>query len=236
MNIEKIVKILPLGGVTLIGLGVIKVSVYYNYFGVDIMSYLSTIDVLTLFLNDLQIIMALLTTAIMHLILSDRFIELVENKIGEDFLTRFVRTKKNGYVIFYSIFLSCLIGIMFFQFFLLKNWLIYLWVFISTQLICFLFIRKNGDHLIKNVSYLNFFLGLCVLSIVPLIALKEIREIERNEGTKVQLTITNNRQIKSSNFNRFLGKAGENFFFYNPVKKSTTIYKFDNIQEIKIKN
>jgi hypothetical protein len=236
MNIEKIVKILPLGGVTLIGLGVIKVSVYYNYFGVDIMSYLSTIDVLTIFLNDFQIITALLITALIHYILSERFIELVEKNIGEDFLTRFVRTKKNGYIIFYSIILLFLIGIIFFQFLQLRNWLIYLWVFISTQLVCFLFIRKNGEHIIKNVAYLNFFLGLCVLSIVPLLALKEIREIERNEGTKVQLTTTANRHIVSSNLIRFLGKAGDNFYFYNPVKRKTKIYKSDNIQEINIKN
>ena len=129
-----------------------------------------------------------------------------------------------------------MIGIIFFQFLQLRNWLIYLWVFISTQLVCFLFIRKNGEHIIKNVAYLNFFLGLCVLSIVPLLALKEIREIERNEGTKVQLTTTANRHIVSSNLIRFLGKAGDNFYFYNPVKRKTKIYKSDNIQEINIKN
>jgi hypothetical protein len=236
MKLEKIVKILPLGGVALIGLGVIKVSIYYNYFGVDIMSYLSTVDVLTIFLNDFQIITALLITALIHLILSERFIELVEENIGEDFLTRFVRTKKNRYIIFYSIILLLLIGIIFFQFLQLKNWLIYLWVFISTQLVCFLFIRKNGEHIIKNVAYMNFFLALCVLSLVPLLSLKEIREIERNEGTKVQLTTTANRHIASSNFNRFLGKAGDNFYFYNPKKRTTTIYKFDNIREITIEN
>ena len=227
---------LPLGGVTLIGLGIIKVSVYYNYFGVDIMSYLSTIDVLTIFLNDIQIITALLITALIHLILSDRFIELVEKKIGEDILTRFVRKKKNGYLFFYTIILLLLIGIIYFQILQLKNWLIYLWVFISTQLLCFLFIRKNGEHIIKNVAYLNLLLGLCVFSIVPLLALKEIREIERNEGTKVQLITTAHKHIVSSNYNRFLGKAGDNIYFYNPVKRKTKIYKFCNIQEINIKN
>jgi hypothetical protein len=236
VSIEKIVNMLPLGGVTLIGLGIIKVSVYYNYFGVDIMSYLSTIDVLTIFLNDFQIIIALLITALIHLILSDRFIELVEKKIGEDILTRFVRTKKNGYLFFYTFILLLLIGIIYFQIFQLKNWLIYLWVFISTQLVCFLFIRKNGEHIIKNVAYLNLLLGLCVLSIVPLLALKEIREIERNEGTKVQLITTAHKHIVSSNYNRFLGKAGDNIYFYNPVKRKTKIYKFCNIQEMNIKN
>jgi hypothetical protein len=54
MKLEKVVRILPLGAVILIGLGILRTSIYYNYFGIDIMSYLSTSEVLTFFLNDFQ--------------------------------------------------------------------------------------------------------------------------------------------------------------------------------------
>mgnify|MGYP000483180614 CR=1 FL=1 len=49
MKLDIIIKYLPLGTVIFIGLGILRTSIYYNYFGIDIMSYLSTSEVLTFF-------------------------------------------------------------------------------------------------------------------------------------------------------------------------------------------
>jgi hypothetical protein len=235
MNLDRIVKLLPLGAVILIGLGVLKTSVYYNYFGVDIMSYLTTSEVLTLFLNDLQPILVLILIALVHLNISERLIEGIENEIGEQRFEKFIRDKKWAYFIFFTLQVHVLGGLIYFNCVPLNNWLIYLLVFSSFQLTFFFFIRKRGDGLIRNPNFMHLFTGICMLSIIPLMSLKEIRNIENNKGLKVQLTTNDGSKIKSSRNNRFLGKAGENYFFYNPTKKETTIYKTEIVDRVELK-
>lgn len=235
MKLEKIVQYLPLGAVILIGLGVLRTSVYYNYFGVDIMSYLTTSEVLTLFLNDFQPLIVLFLVAFIHLNISERLIEVIEKNIGEEIFVKFIREKKWIYFTIFLILSVILFCIIYFDFIQLKTWLIYLFVFSLLQLTIFFFIRKNGDDLVKNRSYLNVFLGLCVVSIIPLMSLKDIRSIEKDNGMKAYLTLNDNNTIVSSENNRFLGRAGENYFFYKPDSKITTIIKSSEVKRIEIK-
>lgn len=235
MNLEKAVQYLPLGAVILIGLGVIKTSVYYNYFGVDIMSYLTTSEVLTLFLNDLQPLIVLFLVAFIHLNISERLIEMIEKNIGEDIFVKFIREKKWIYFTIFLILSVMLFCIIYFDLIQLKTWLIYLFVFSLLQLTIFFFIRKTGDDLVKNDSYMNLFLGLCIVSIIPLMSMKDIRSIEMDNGMKAYLTLNDDSTIVSSENNRFLGKAGENYFFYKPDSKIATIIKSTDVKRIDIK-
>lgn len=235
MNLEKITKLLPLGGVILIGLGVLKTSVYYNYFGVDIMSYLTTTEVLTLFLNDLQPLIVLFLVGIIHANSSERLIEIIENKIGEFKFEKFIREKKWSYFIFFLLIINSIFFIIFYQCFQLSNWLIYLLVFSLIQLTVFFYIRKEGEILIENESYMHFFMSISLISIIPLMSLKEIRSIEKNDGRKISILLMNNKTIESSKEIRYLGKASENYFFYEPFKKKTTIIKSDEVKRIEIK-
>lgn len=235
MALDRVVRLLPLGAAILIGLGALKTSVYYNYFGVDIMSYLTNTEVLTLFLNDLQSFIVLLLFALVHLNISERFIESIENSFGKDRFEKFIRDKKWVYFNFFAILFIVTFSMIYYQCFLLNNWLIYLFVFSSLQLTFFFFIRKKGDELVKNHAYMHLFMGLWIVSIIPLMSLKEIRVVKKNKGPKVQLTTNGNCKIIPSKNNRFLGKAGDNYFFYNPAKKVTTIYKSEDVERIEIK-
>jgi hypothetical protein len=234
MKLEKIVHYLPLGAVILIGLGVLRTSVYYNYFGVDIMSYLTTSEVLTLFLNDFQPLIVLFLVAFIHLNSTERIIEIIERNFGEDIFETFVREKKWRYFTIFLILSAILFCIIYFDFIQLKTWLIYLLVFSLLQLTIFFFIRKTGDDLVKNRSYMNLFLGLCIVSIIPLMSLKDIRSIEKDNGMKAYLRLNDDSTIVSSENNLFLGKAGENYFFYRPDSKITTIIKSTDVKRIDI--
>ena len=92
-------------------------------------------------------------------------------------------------------------------------------------------IYKNSE---LNDGIINIGIGLIITTIIPLFSLRDIRRIENNQGKKVRLLTSRNQLVYSSKQNIYLGKAGENFFFFNPRKRTTTIYKFDNIQEITI--
>lgn len=235
MSLERIVKLLPLGAVLLIGLGVLKTSIYYNYFEVDIMSYLSTTEVLTLFLNDFQPILVLVLVGLIHMNISERFIEGIENTVGTDRFEKVIRSKKWGYVVFFAISAFAIISVIYFQGIELQSWLIYLFVFSLVQLVFFLFVRKEGELLIRNESFFHIFSGICILLVIPLMSLKDIRQVEQNKGQNVVLTMKDDSVVVTTKENRFLGKAGENYFFYNPKKKITTSMKSENVERIEIK-
>ena len=236
MNLDRIAKLLPLGAVILIGLGVLKASVYYNYFGVDIMSYLSTSEVLTLFLNDYESIIVLFIIGFIHFDLSEKTIDFTEKVTG---LQIFEWILKKGKWIFFlvSLFLTVLLIIRIQnQSLPLKNGWIYFFCFNLSNVFHFLLINRNMRqemHYSKRLAH--FFQITSLTLIVPLFALKDIRVIEHNQGKKINLTLKNSTIIKSTKHFKYIGKASENYFFYNPKDKMTTIIKSENVEQIEIK-
>lgn len=103
MTLDRIAKLLPLGAALLIGLGVLKTSIYYNYFGVDIMTYLSTSEVVTLFLNDYVSILTLIILATIHILISDHVIYKVDSAFGTDFFEDLIRKHKWKFFLFFLI-------------------------------------------------------------------------------------------------------------------------------------
>lgn len=234
MDLVRIVKLLPLGAVILIGLGVLKTSVYYNYFGVDIMSYLSTSEALTLFLNDYKPVFTLGIIAFFHFDFSDRAIDFIEDKTDFD-IQSLIKNHKWKYFLFSISVTITFSYLIYFQKIHLYDLLIYFFVFSASNIISFYFINKNlGESLYNEnriVDFLQIFAFTCA---IPFLSLREIRQIEHDQGTKVVLYLKND-EIESRKYFRFLGKAGENYFFHNPAKKETSIYKSEDIEQIKIK-
>ena len=234
MKLDKIIKYLPLGAVILIGLGILRTSVYYNYFGIDIMSYLSTSEVLTFFLNDFQPLIVLAIIAFIHILLSERLVEKIDKKIGAEKFKQIIIEKKSWVVGINVLFLLVISINIICDYVEINYYMIYSFPFCLGSLFVFLFngiIYKNSE---LNNLIINIGVGLIITTIIPLFSLRDIRRIENNQGKKVRLLTLKNQLIYSSKQNIYLGKAGENFFFFNPRKRTTTIYKFDNIQEITI--
>ena len=234
MKLEKVVRILPLGAVILIGLGILRTSIYYNYFGIDIMSYLSTSEVLTFFLNDFQPLIVLAIIAFIHIVLSERMVEKIDKKIGSEKFIQIIIEKKSWVLGINVVFLLLISTNLIFDYQEINYIMIYSFPFCLGSLFVLLFngrIYKNSE---LNDGIINIGIGLIITTIIPLFSLRDIRRIENNQGKKVRLLTSRNQLVYSSKQNIYLGKAGENFFFFNPRKRTTTIYKFDNIQEITI--
>ncbi|MEN9988941.1 MAG: hypothetical protein RLZZ585_1980 [Bacteroidota bacterium] len=236
MKLEKVVRILPLGAVILIGLGILRTSIYYNYFGIDIMSYLSTSEVLTFFLNDFQPLIVLAIIAFIHIVLSERMVEKIDKKIGSEKFVQIIIEKKSWVLGINVVFLFLISTNLIFDYQEINYIMIYSFPFCLASLFVLLFngrIYKNSE---LNDGIMNIGIGLIITTIIPLFSLRDIRRIENNQGKKVRLLTSRNQLVYSSKQNIYLGKAGENFFFFNPRKRISTIYRLDNIQEIKIKN
>lgn len=235
MNLERIVKLLPLGAVILIGLGVLKTSIYYNYFGVDIMSYLTTTEVLTLFLNDYKSVLTLGIIAYFHFGLSEKTLDLIEERIIHFDFENFLRKNKWVYFLVF-LGLTILFSLLFYydKVHLYDIW-IYLAVFSASNLTSYIFINKDeskpfySDN--KMIDLLQITAFTCA---IPLLSLREIREIENNKGKQMCIFVENKLIITDTN-NRFLGKAGDNYFFYLPKDNITRIIKAEEVKRIEIK-
>jgi hypothetical protein len=213
MKLDIIIKYLPLGAVILIGLGILRTSIYYNYFGIDIMSYLSTSEVLTFFLNDFQPLIVIAIIAFIHIVFSESMVENIDKKIGSDKFIH-VMTKKKGLIVgINAVMLFVISTNLFFDFQEINYVMIYAFPFCLASLFVLLFngrIYKNSE---LNDGIMNIGIGLIITTIIPLFSLRDIRRIENNQGKKVRLLTSRNQLVYSSKQNIYLGKAGENFFF-----------------------
>jgi len=228
---EKTLKYLPFAGGLLVFLGVLKISIYYQYFGVSVLPYLSLSDVLLLFLSDLNTLLVLVVIGIVHIITSNEVTESLGTKV--DFV---ILKFKWFYVSFFGItcaILGILLGLNKIN---IAIWNIYLIIFLAIQFLTFLFVKKSINEKTFEIEVdfrarklLMLLITIVATSMMPLVAIKDIREVKTN-GEKVLLHLTNNQELSSSNELYYLGKAGEYHFFFNSTKnKSKAIRNSDVI-------
>lgn len=237
MNLDRIVKLLPLGAAILIGLGVLKTSVYYNYFGVDIMSYLSTSDVITLFLNDYIPVLTFVIIGYIHFDFSNRTIDFIERKIIHiDFQILLRKYKWIYFAVVFSIF-ATLSSLLYFHKIRIYDFWIYFLVFSTSNLIAIFFINKDLEKPYYSSEKLVDFLHIIALvCAIPLLSLKDIRKIENNyKLVRITLELEDNSVVKSDFKNKYLGKAGNYYFFFDGRKNKTTIVKAEDVKQIEIK-
>lgn len=234
MNLDRIVNLLPLGAVLLIALGVLKTSVYYNYFGVDIMSYLTTSEVLTLFLNDYVSILILISLGFVHFIMSNEFVRKIELTVGIEFFENFLRRNKWKYFTVFLLSSIVIIILITISVINLSDGIIYLVAFLSIQTIFFLFVKKKGEEFIALEQLVIFLVSGVIIGIIPLMSLKDIQQININGGKQITLFLKD--EIISTNcHNTYLGKAGEYYFFHSPCRNNTTVVNSKDVERIEIK-
>lgn len=232
----KLMRYIPFGGAILIGLGVLKYSTYYDYFGVNIMQYLSTSEVLTLFLNDYQSIIVITILIFIHLGFSLGITEKIEGKVDERLFNMFISSQKKWYVLFFLFIWSILTGLIYFQYISLNDFWIYLYVFIFASLIAFLFMQKGTLSMKFHFEKLFYIIVyILLLSVIPLMSLKDIRTVDNRQFQKaIHLEFYDGSHIKSDNNFVYLGKAGEYHFFYDYPGKTSKIIKSEDVKTVNI--
>jgi hypothetical protein len=237
MDLEKYVKLLPLGATILIGLGVLKTSIFFNYFGVDIMSYLTTSEVLTLFLNDYRPVLTILIIGYIHFDFSTRTIEFLEKNIIPFDIEAIFRKYKYFYLFLSFLIVLLLSFILYYQIIRIYDLYVYFLVLSISNFLSLFFINKDETKsYYSNEKLVNFLQIVCIICIVPLLSLKDIRNVERNNIKKITLQLNNDSIFQSNHYLKFIGKAGENYFFYNSLKTETTIINTKEVKKVQLSN
>jgi hypothetical protein len=232
---KKTLKYLPFLSGFAILLGVLKLSIYYQHFNIEIISYLSLSDILISFLNDINSIAMIFLIGAFHYSLSNHTIR----SIGEITMDRVLIHYRKFYVIFFAFSLSIMLAILSFEVVKLAIWNVYLTVFFCSNLILFIFIRqKKGlpenefktEIMAENVVKL---LQVIVLaSTIVFVAYIEIRASEESTSS-VKLTMKDGTIIDNKT-KCYLGKVGAYHFFSNQI--SSLIIKDSDVSKIEMRN
>lgn len=234
---ERILKYLPFAGGLLVFLGVLKITIYYQYFGISILPYLSLSDVLLLFLNDLNTVLVVAVIGTVHLVASGEVLESVGLK-----LEAVVLRLRKFYIVLFGITctgLSLLVG---FNIISIEIWNIYLIIFLAVQFFTFLFMKKSveSETGLPEIGFRasNLFTLLTVLivtAMIPLLSIKDIRDIKESKE-KVVLYLNDGKEMSNSQTIYYLGKAGEYHFFFNSKKKKSTTIRTSDVKRIESQN
>jgi hypothetical protein len=235
---NKLLKLLPFASGLLVFLGILKISVFFSYFEIPIMSYLSMSDILVLLFDDINLIIVVILIGSVHLIASDRVIEKVGIKRMDAVVLRF----KYFYIVLFSIGLTVLLFFTFTEIIEINIWTIYLMIFLALQLMTHIFLKKvvnpetqEIEAELKNEKITKFISALILIAIIPLISYRDIREVKKNKK-RISLYLNDGNKVSNSNQKYFLGKAGAYFFFYHKIDSKTLIIKNSEISKIIIKH
>ena len=234
---ERLIKYLPFAGGLLIFLGVLKITIYYQYFSISILPYLSLSDVLLLFLNDLNTVLAVAVIGAIHLMASGEVFE----SVGLIFDAVILRFRKY-YIIFFGITCAALSTLVGLDIIGIAIWNIYLIIFLAIQFLTFVFMKRSVDIEtglpeidFRANNLLKLLIILIIIAMIPLLSIKDIREIKESKENVV-LYMSDGQKASNSETTYYLGKAGEYHFFYDSKKRESTTVRNSDVKSIEKHN
>jgi hypothetical protein len=235
--LERLIKISSLSGAFLIFCGVLKLSIFYHHFGIDIVDYLTFSEIITSFLDDLNI---LVLFSLLFIVQSWVAFGYGINKsklpleIYFEHIMNFAYLHKKRYILFFLIFgliiyvLTYFIGI--------KYIFIYLITFCSLQLFSLIFMSKDevGEIDIAPIPT-ALIIVICTIISVILLSQRDVEVVSKNKG-EVNIYQTN-KVFSCSRTNNliYLGKTDNYTFIYESSDDKAIILANNEIKEIEIK-
>lgn len=229
IQVEKILKFIPLISLFILINSIIKNYIYYDYFGININEFTSLSEFPLLFISEIKLYMIFILALILFLpiILLRNY---TQSKFGE---------KNFSYSLTYAFTSICLIlcPIKIIMIILnendniiiikeSQNWLIIFFISI-------LFLAKKDITLLKNL-YLFF----CVLSLFIFSTTKayiDIENVKRNKPNYEIEFVYENKIYKSKTNYVFIGKTHDYIFIHNLRNKYTEIFKIQEVTMLKLK-
>lgn len=229
---EKLSKHLPIISAFIIFIGFLKLHLFYRHFGIDIINYISTNEILTSFLDDINILILIIGVMFLHLLFGvciSKNIESVSKHKKEYIYYRFIRLKFRKKRFHLSLLLTSIFIICFSVF---KNYYcMYLLLFFIYALIANIF---DSVLKIKDPTNYHFLVISIILLLVSSLCLSKIDIyciINRENNIELH---TKSNIIHLTKNDLFIGKTAEYYF----IKKNneTIIYPKSEIISIKFKS
>lgn len=236
---DKIIKYSTIGGALLIFLGVLKLAIYFDYFGISITHYIDTTTALTLFMEDYQTFIVLFTVGFVHFTLSENIHEKFD-QIAANFLEQILVQYRWFYLTVFALLATVMTCLIYFNSIRLNDIVIYLTCFGYLQFFVYLFMKRkkaaDGKWIWEGMRFQKIFEGLSAASIIliiPLISLKEIRQTENNDKDII-IYMDDGKIIDTRNNILNLRKAGGFYFLKNEKTKSNIVINADKVSTVEL--
>ena len=232
----------------MIFLGILRLSLFYQFFGVNIIYYLEFSEILTSFLDYIVFTLSVLLFAIFafFLYMNEDILEeklAAETKIQlEPFLLKrfLLFLKKNSGFIYLFLFTLLLFGsvalvIPGYYKDLLYILGYYLVIIIFSFLVGEIFRKNESLPYAMQVSIICILLCFLSISITIFWTYSEVESIRRKKTNYgVILQLTNDQIMVSDSNNYYIGKTQNYVFFHHEIKQQTDIIPINRIKELNI--
>lgn len=224
--LDKLVKISSLSGGFLIFCGVLKMIIYFNEFNINIVEFLSLGEILTSFLDDMNILLIFGFIMVILTVSSVNFMH-KRTEIPVDILmtviTNMLFPLRFKYAIFFLSIILILSSLMYFNVIGFNYFVIYVLVFCSIQMLAnILLIRDKNNEIDIPAFSKSVSVVLVVMFAIFLLAKHDI-QIVKNHFHPVTIVTQENTFVCNKNTNNlYLGKT-DNFFFIKLDSSNSTL-------------
>lgn len=238
---DKILKLSSITGGLLVLCGILKLIFYYDTFGINIVDFISFSEILTSFLDDVNIIIIIvLTITIQSIFIFNHTVGDLDKDDSDakfDLMMNTIYPFRFRFFIFFAIVFTSLIALIFINVLQIRHIYIYLIIFSWLQLMTFLTLKKNKDGKIDqpNISIVISIIGALVFTLF-LLAHRDIEQLEKN-GVENLIILTDDSIICNKITNTmYIGKSEKYIFLFNSQSRESQIIPTSDIKRIVIKN
>lgn len=223
--LDRIIKISSLSSAVFIFCGVLKLIVYYNYFHIDIIDFLTLSEIVTSFLDDINILVLITLILLVQTLFILHYFSIKTRLNYEDIFEKMLEACYPHRFKFTAFFFCILAIVVIYNLFSsnISVLSIYLGCFSFIQLVTFLSLAKDsGGHaqVSEALVIMSLFFAL-ILSTVTL----SIRDVKRSNhfGTKAIITMKDTAiECVPESGLIYLGKT-DNFLFIYSKKESKSV-------------
>lgn len=236
--LERIVKISSLSGAFLIFCGVLKMIIYYSAFKVNIVEFLSFSEIITSFLDDINI---LLIYGVIMLIISVSGMNFLHRQTEvpiddlADGIMNAIFPHKYKFALGFLIVIILLATLLFFNICGFNYFIIYLLVFCSIQMLTFVIMTRTNNEIDIPIFSVTISIGLVVTLSIFLLARHDIDMVKRHEHPATIVTQENTYICDRNSANLYLGKTESYLFIKLDSDKSTLSIPVSTIKSITFK-
>lgn len=245
--LDKIIKISSIFSGLLIFLGVIKQSLFYNYFNINIIDYLTLSEIVTSFLDDLNIIIVFYALIVVYSFTNTKiFTTYLNTKIGNskpnsfnfEYLSKLWKVNyPHKIAIFFAHLIMFIIinSLLYFKYINYSNTLIIILLFLVIQGLLHLVVQKNSEDKISFNLYKS--IGVVMISTLIVVFYLSQYDIQKvnNSVNQYEFQLLNRTIICDSKSTFYVGKT-ENFtFLFNKELGFTEVIPNTQIVNTKIK-
>ena len=222
---------------------------YYNYFRIEIISFMDFSEIITSFFDIIVVTIFFLATFLTVYFLignpKDNFLNSPFAFIEKN--TRRIRNRFLQFVAFFFLLILIMGPILFFFGFITGTLTPYngnffkgldlpFYILLASLIIMYLLLR------LKKANSTGFIAGLVVLIVlsstgyVYIMANQEVNNVRKNKkNIGVSIELSNGKEMQSDGFNYYIGKTNNYLFFYHEKENQTEVFKMDQVNKLSFK-